>query len=112
MVAVGRHYGAKVESGVPYDPQSKGGSEATVKIAKRNLVPPSKPGGRLSVVPRACRGLRGFCDPVNQRPHRETGRPPSEMLAEEQVRLHVLPPSRTPPPWAIPAAPDSHRFPS
>ena len=39
MVAVGRHYGCKVESCVPYDPESKGGVEATVKIAKRDLVP-------------------------------------------------------------------------
>jgi transposase len=41
MVAVGRHYGCKVESCVPYDPESKGGVEATVKIAKRDLVPTS-----------------------------------------------------------------------
>ena len=39
MVAVGRHYGCKVESCVPYDPETKGGVEATVKIAKRDLVP-------------------------------------------------------------------------
>ena len=39
MVAAGRHYGCKVESCVPFDPESKGGVEATVKIAKRDLVP-------------------------------------------------------------------------
>jgi hypothetical protein len=39
MVAVGRHYGSKIETCVPYDPETKGGVEATVKIAKRDLVP-------------------------------------------------------------------------
>jgi len=39
MVALGRHYGCTVESCRPFDPQSKGGTEATVKIAKADLVP-------------------------------------------------------------------------
>ena len=39
MVALGRHYGCKVETCVPFDPESKGGVEATVKIAKADLVP-------------------------------------------------------------------------
>ena len=39
MVELGRHYGCKVESCVPYDPETKGGVEATVKVAKRDLVP-------------------------------------------------------------------------
>ncbi len=33
-VAAGRHYGCKVETCGPFDPESKGGVEATVKIAK------------------------------------------------------------------------------
>ena len=39
MVALGRHYGCIVEICVPFDPESKAGVEATVKIAKANLVP-------------------------------------------------------------------------
>ena len=39
MVALGRHYGCTVETCVPFDPESKGGVEATVKIAKADLVP-------------------------------------------------------------------------
>jgi transposase len=35
MVAVGRHYGSKIETCVPYDSETKDGVEATVKIAKR-----------------------------------------------------------------------------
>ncbi|MFV2022778.1 hypothetical protein ACFHVL_30370 [Micromonospora sp. LOL_023] len=41
MVAAGRHYGCKVETCEPFDPESKGGVEATVKIAKADLVPTS-----------------------------------------------------------------------
>ena len=39
IVAVGRYYGMTVHTCVPYDPESKGGSESTVKIAKADLVP-------------------------------------------------------------------------
>lgn len=39
IVAVGGHYGIAVASCVPADPETKGGSEATVWIAKADLVP-------------------------------------------------------------------------
>jgi hypothetical protein len=39
IVAAGRHYGIQVHTCVPFDPESKGGSEATVRIAKADLVP-------------------------------------------------------------------------
>jgi transposase len=39
MVALGRHYGCTVQTCRPFDPESKGGTEATVKIAKADLVP-------------------------------------------------------------------------
>ncbi len=39
IVAVGRHYGLSIATCVPADPQSKGGSEATVRIAKADVVP-------------------------------------------------------------------------
>ncbi|MGH8883110.1 MAG: IS21 family transposase, partial [Stackebrandtia sp.] len=39
IVAAGRHYGVQVHTCVPFDPESKGGSEATVRIAKADLVP-------------------------------------------------------------------------
>jgi transposase len=38
MVALSRHYGAVVQTCRPFDPESKGGTEATVKIAKADLV--------------------------------------------------------------------------
>jgi hypothetical protein len=39
IVSVGRHYGFTVATCVPADPESKGGSEATVRIARADLVP-------------------------------------------------------------------------
>ena len=34
-----RHYGTTVHTCVPYDPQSKGGVEASVRVAKDDLLP-------------------------------------------------------------------------
>ena len=39
MVAVSNYYGVTICTCVPYDPESKGGSESTVKVAKADLVP-------------------------------------------------------------------------
>ncbi|GAA5102901.1 IS21 family transposase [Haloechinothrix salitolerans] len=92
IVAVSRHYGMTVKTCLPADPQSKGGSEATVRIAKADLVPteanlrehyPS-----FGALEGAC---REFCDAVNARVHRATGRVPAELLVEERTRLHRLP---------------------
>ena len=92
LVAAGRHYGVTVRSCVPYDPESKGGSEHTVKIAKADLVPTAanlrEDYASFGELEDAC---AAFCDKVNARVHRETGRRPVDMLAEERARLHVLP---------------------
>ncbi len=77
---------------LPADPETKGGSEATVRIAKADLVPTSanllpqyKTMGQLEA---AC---REFCDTVNDRVHRQSRRRPAEALLEERQRLHPLP---------------------
>ncbi len=92
MVAAGRHYGCVVHNCVPYDPESKGGSESTVKVAKRDLVPTS---ANLLPAYRSFGELAQACEQVsvtlNGRVHRETSRAPVDMLAEERPRLHVLP---------------------
>jgi transposase len=92
IVSVARHYGLTIASCVPADPQSKGGSEATVRIAKADLVP-TEHNLRLAYedfeqLERAC---EVFCERVNAREHRVTRRAPAVMLAEERKRLHRLP---------------------
>jgi transposase len=92
MVQVGRHYGCVVQSCQPFDPETKGGVEATVKIAKADLVPTGtnlRPEyGSFAELEDAC---QAWCAQVNNRRHRETRRVPVEMLAEERLRLHTLP---------------------
>jgi transposase len=92
IVSVGRHYGLTVATCVPADPQSKGGSEATVRIAKADLVPTDhnlrETYEDFAQLEAAC---DEFCDKVNVREHRVTRRPPAVMLLEERERLHRLP---------------------
>jgi transposase len=92
IVEVSRHYGLTIATCEPADPQSKGGSEATVKIAKADLVPTDhnlrddyEDFAALEV---AC---EQFMAEVNTRPHRITRRPPIEMLGAEHEHLHRLP---------------------
>ncbi len=92
IVAAARHYGLTIATCVPADPESKGGSEATVRIAKADLVPTEAnllPAyGSFAELGAAC---EAFCERVNARPHRATGRPPVELLAEERRHLHPVP---------------------
>ena len=39
VVEFGRHYGLRIVTCVPADPESKGGSESRVRVAKADLVP-------------------------------------------------------------------------
>lgn len=91
-VAFARHYGLTIATCVPADPASKGGSEATVRIAKADLVPTEtnlRPEyASFAELETAC---AAFCAMVNERPHRVTCRPPVDMLAEERAHLHPLP---------------------
>jgi hypothetical protein len=93
IVAAGRHYGVEVNACVPFDPESKGGSESTVKIAKADLVPTSANllGAYASFGDLAA-ACAAFCAVVNGRVHRETGRRPDDLLAIERSHLHALPP--------------------
>jgi hypothetical protein len=92
LVAAARHYGLVIHACVPADPASKGGSESTVKIAKADLVPTEA--NLLEAYP-TFTALRvacaAFCTEVNARPHRETRRPPDELIGEERRRLHPVP---------------------
>jgi hypothetical protein len=92
VVSVGRHYGLTIATCVPADPQSKGGSEATVRVAKADIVATDHnllgEYEDFTAVEVAC---AAFCDRVNTREHRVTRRAPVVMLAEERARLHPLP---------------------
>ncbi|WP_308188084.1 IS21 family transposase [Rhodococcus rhodochrous] len=92
IVETARHYGMTVHTCVPFDPESKGGSEATVKIAKADLVPTDAnllpDYASFSDLEAAC---DRFCATVNARRHRESARIPDDALAEERARLHTLP---------------------
>ena len=92
IVTAGHHYGVTIATCVPADPESKGGSESTVRIAKADLVPTD---ANLLDDYETWAELVEACDAfmvkVNTREHRVTRRVPVEMLAEEQTRLHVLP---------------------
>jgi transposase len=92
IVSVGRHYGLTIATCVPADPESKGGSEATVKVARADLVPTEHnlrgEYAHFGELEAAC---IEFCDRVNTREHRITRRAPAVMIAEERARLHPLP---------------------
>lgn len=94
MVAVGGHYGITIATCVPFDPETKGGSEATVRVAKADLVPTNA--NLLGAYERwgeLVEGCELFCEMVNARTHRVTRRAPAEMAVEERSRLHRLPAS-------------------
>ncbi len=84
IVAVGRYYGMTVHTCVPYDPESKGGSESTVKIAKADLVPAEtnlrEAYGSFAELTAEC---GQFCEVVNGRVHRETCAVPAQRLQVE-----------------------------
>ena len=107
MVALGRHYGCKIETCVPFDPETKGGVEATVKIAKADLVPAQAnlraEYASFAELEGAC---REWCAQVNCRVHRETAaiprtgwpssvsscarRPPGRMCWRLEVIISLL----------------------
>jgi hypothetical protein len=92
IVSVCRHYGLTVATCVPADPHSKGGVDATVWIAKADIVPTDhnlrSAYASFAELEQAC---RDFCARVNAREHRATRRAPAAMLADERRFLHPLP---------------------
>jgi hypothetical protein len=92
IVGVSRHYGLTIQTCEPADPESKGGSECTVKIAKADLVPTDHnlrdEYEDWRALERAC---QQFMADVNTRPHRSTRQPPVILLAQEHEHMHPLP---------------------
>jgi hypothetical protein len=92
IVEVSRHYGLTVATCEPADPQSKGGSEATVRIAKADLVPTDhnlrEEYADWQALEQAC---AQFTADVNTRAHRATRQPPVVLLGQEHEHLNRLP---------------------
>jgi transposase len=93
-VDVSRYYGVTIATCVPADPESKGGSEATVRVAKADLVPTGynliEDYRSVAELAQACEALMGQ---LNGRPHSLTRRPPVELLKIERRSLHAIPDS-------------------
>ena len=92
VVDVSRCYGVSLVTCVPFDPESKGGSESSVKVAKADLVPTEY---NLLAEYRSFAELEAACADVatelNARPHAVTRRPPIEALVDERPHLHAIP---------------------
>lgn len=92
IVEFGHYYGTVFHSCVPFDPQTKGGVERSVQVAKADLVPTDvnllEEYVSFAELEAAC---ERFTTDVNERPHSVTRRAPSEMLKEEQTALHRVP---------------------
>jgi transposase len=92
LATIGRFYGTTVRTCVPADPASKGGSESTVRIAKRDLVPTlvnlRESYRHFTELEQAC---AEFSAEVNARVHRDTRQRPVDRLVAERARLHLLP---------------------
>jgi transposase len=92
LVRAGRHYGVTIIACEPADPESKGGSEATVRIAKADLIPTEvNLLGAYTTFADLEEACETWCERVNTRVHRETARRPVDALADERARLHPVP---------------------
>ncbi|MER5802136.1 Mu transposase domain-containing protein [Streptomyces mirabilis] len=92
IVAAGKHYSCTVATCEPFDPEFKGGVEATVKIAKADLVPTTanlRPEyGSFAELAAECDRR---CEQVNARPHHSTKTAPVLRLIAAREHLHPIP---------------------
>ncbi|HTT90337.1 MAG TPA: IS21 family transposase [Acidimicrobiales bacterium] len=91
-VSVSAYYGLSLCTCVPYDPETKGGSESTVKLAKADLVPTD---ANLLDDYTSFAELEAACSAhsavLNNRPHSVTRMVPALALATERGFLHPIP---------------------
>jgi len=92
MVAAAHYYGVTITTCVPADPESKGGAEATVRIAKADVVPTE---ANLLDEYESFEQLETACETAtgrfNTRTHTMTGEPPADRLVRELEFLHPVP---------------------
>jgi hypothetical protein len=92
IVAAAHYYGLAITTCLPADPESKGGSEATVRIAKADLVPTA---ANLLGEYESFSQLEAACEAAmerfNTRVHTVTGEKPVVRLVKELEVLHRVP---------------------
>lgn len=92
MVAAAHYYGVTIATCAVADPESKGGAEATVRIAKADLVPTA---ANLVDEYESFEQLEAACEAAmerfNTRTHSMTGEPPVDRLERELEFLHPVP---------------------
>jgi transposase len=92
MLSVAHYYGVSLHTCVPADPESKGGSESSVKLAKADVLP--RPDnlvehyGDFASFEAACAETT---DRFNHRVHTMTGERPVDRLVREREHLHQVP---------------------
>ncbi len=93
MLSACHYYGVAIATCVPYDPESKGGSESSVKIAKADIVPTDAnlldAYSSFAELEEACAGAT---ERFNDRVHSVTRQRPSDMVVIEREHLHGVPP--------------------
>jgi transposase len=92
MFSASVYYGVCLRTCVPADPETKGGSESTVKLAKADIVPTE---ANLLPAYSSYAELEDACSAAmerfNNRPRALTRRAPAEMLEVERTHLHRAP---------------------
>ena len=92
MLSVAHYYGVSLHTCVPADPESKGGSESTVKLAKADVLP--RPDNLVEHY-RDFAALEQACaeatERFNHRVHTMTGERPVDRLEREREHLHAIP---------------------
>jgi len=92
-LGLAHYYGVAVHTCVVADPESKGGSESSVKLAKADVLP--RPDNLVEDYP-SFQSLEDACSETtlrfNSRVHRETNARPVDRLELERPELHPIPP--------------------
>jgi transposase len=92
LLGVAHYYGVGVHTCVVADPESKGGTEATVRIAKADVLP--RPDNLVAAYEDFAALERACAEATirfNTRVHRETGARPVDRLVTEATQLHAIP---------------------
>jgi hypothetical protein len=92
MLSVAHYYGVGLHTCVPADPESKGGSESTVKLAKADVLP--RPDNLVEQY-RDFAAFEAACAEAttrfNHRVHTMIAERPIDRLAREREHLHAVP---------------------